>query len=237
MKPQLAALTLALFPLLQPHAAQADEAAIRQTFAERYPQVSVQSVAATPLPGLFEVYAGGQILYADEKAEHLVMGPLVETRTRTNLSQQRLEALSAVKFDRLPLDKAIPIVKGKGERKIAVFSDPDCPFCKRLEQDLAGMDNLTVYLFLLPLAELHPQAVALSKDIWCAEDRAQAWSAYMLAGKKPEAGRSCDHPVDAIAKLAGELGIQGTPAIILPNGRRLDGAVPAARLESLLKGS
>lgn len=220
-----------------PLAASADEAAIRQALAERYPQLLIKAVNPTPVAGLYEVYAGGQLLYADEKGDHLLMGPLVDTRSRLNLSQARLELLSTVNFGALPFDRAITLVKGKGERRIAVFSDPDCPYCKRLEQELASLDNLTVHLFLLPLPELHPQAVVLSRDIWCAADRAGAWRAYMLDGKRPEAGATCAAPVESIAGLARELGIHGTPAIILPDGRRIDGALPAARLEALLGGS
>lgn len=219
-------------------ASHADEAAIRQAFAERYAKMPpVKSVVATPIPGIYEVYAGGQLVYTDEKGDYLLIGSLVDTRSKANLTQQRMDAIKTVKFDSLPFDKAITLVKGKGERKIAVFSDPDCPFCKKLEKELANLDNLTVHLFLMPLAELHPQAVGIAKDIWCAEDRAKAWSAYMLEGKKPDSGKACDTPVEAIASLAGELGISGTPAIILSNGRRLEGAIPAAKLEAMLSGS
>ena len=230
---RLSLLLLALLPL----AVQADEAAIRKAFAERYAKMPVKSVTATPIPGLYEIYAGGQLLYADENGNHLLMGPLVDTQTRKNLTQERMQVLTAVKFDSLPLDQAISMVKGKGERKIAVFSDPDCPYCKRLEAELVKMDNLTVYLFLMPLADLHPNATAISKDIWCSADRAKAWSEYVLEGKKPESGKTCENPIDAIATLASNLGISGTPAIVLADGRRFDGAMPAAKLESILPKS
>jgi thiol:disulfide interchange protein DsbC len=227
---------LALVLVLLSVAAQAEEAAIRQAFGERYANMPIKSVTKAAIPGLYEIFAGGQILYSDATGDHILMGPLVHTRSRTNLTQQRLDVLKTVKFDSLPIDKAITVVKGKGERKIAVFSDPDCPFCRRLEKELAGLDNLTVHVFLLPLAELHPQAVEISRNMWCADDRAAAWSAYMLEGKKPEGSKNCDTPIEAIATLAGELGISGTPAIVLPSGRRVDGAVPAAKLEALLGG-
>lgn len=229
----LLALTLALLSL----AVQADEAAIRQAFREGNANVPIKSVTETAIPGLYEVFSGDHIVYSDAKGDHVLIGPLVNTRSRTNITQQRLDVLKSVKFDTLPLDKAIAIVKGKGERRIVVFSDPDCPFCRRLEKELAAIDNLTVYIFLLPLAELHPQAVEIARSIWCADDRAKAWSAYMLEGRKPDAGRDCATPIEAIAALAGELGISGTPAIVLPSGRRVDGAVPAAKLEALLGGS
>lgn len=227
------ALTLALLPL----AAQADEAAIRQALRERNGDMPIKSVTATAVPGLYEIYSDGQIFYSDATGDHVLIGSLVNTRNRTNLTQQRLEILKSVKFDALPLDKAITIVRGKGERRIAVFSDPDCPFCRRLEKELAGIENLTVHVFLLPLAELHPQAMEVARDIWCADDPAKAWSAYMLEGRKPESGRNCANPIESIAAVAGELGISGTPAIVLPNGRRVDGALPAAKLDALLGGS
>lgn len=217
-------------------AAQDAETTIRKAFAERYPRVPINSVTPTLIPGMYELWGGGQLFYVDQTGDYLLMGPLVDTRTRANLSQQRLAELTKVDFNSLPFDLAIPLVKGEGTRKLAVFSDPDCPFCKRLEKELAQMDDITVYLFLLPLAELHPQATQVATDVWCSGDRAGSWRAYLLEGKRPEGGKVCDTPLASISTLAGELGISGTPAIILPNGRRIDGAVPAAKLEALLAG-
>ena len=134
--------------------AHADEAAIRQAFAERYPHVAIKSVAVTAIPGLYEVFAGGQIVYADERGDYLLKGPLLDTREKLNVTERRLEVLKAVKFDTLPFEQSIAIKQGRGERRIAVFADPDCPFCRQLEKELARMDNLTVHVFLLPLAEL-----------------------------------------------------------------------------------
>jgi thiol:disulfide interchange protein DsbC len=230
--------SLFMLPLLVSLAlhAKADEAAIRQTLGERYPSLPIATVTATPLPGLYEVWAGGKLFYADEKGEHVLMGPLVETRGKTNLTQRRLAELRAVKFDSLPLDKALRIVRGAGERKLAVFSDPDCPFCKKLEQELAKVDNLTVHLFLYPLADLHPGAVAVARNVWCAADPAGSWRAYMLDGKAPAAAADCQAPLAEIADLAARLGIAGTPALIFQSGERVDGAVPAEQIEARLKG-
>ncbi len=228
----LTTLLLALFSL----AALADEAEIRKTLTERYQKMTINSVKETPVPGIYEVYSNGQIVYSDAKGEHLFIGPLVKTATRTNLTQERLADLNRVDFSKLPMDKAFTVVHGKGERHIAVFSDPDCPHCKKLERELGKVDNLTVHVFLMPLQELHPGALEISRNVWCAADRAQAWKAYMLEGKKPEAA-TCETPVDAIGQLAGELGIGGTPAIILSDGRRLSGAVPAKQIEEMLGGS
>lgn len=228
----LTTLLLALFSL----AALADEAEIRKTLSERYKKMNITSVKETPVPGIYEIFSSGQIVYSDAKGEHLFIGPLVKTATRTNLTQERMADLNRLDFSKLPMDKAFTVVHGKGERHIAVFSDPDCPHCRKLEKELDGVDNLTVHVFLMPLPDLHPNATAMARNIWCAPDRAQAWKDYMLEGKKP-AEVTCDSPVDAIADLAGQLGIGGTPAIVLSNGRRVDGAVPAKQLESMLSGS
>ncbi len=219
-------------------AAHADEATIRKHLAERYPGApAVIAVNPTPLPGLFEVYTDGRLLYTDGNADYLLMGPLIDTRARLNLTQMRLLELRTVAFDSLPLERSIKLVKGKGERRIAVFSDPDCPYCRELERELADIDNLTVHLFMLPLADLHPNAVGIARRIWCSPDPARAWQAYMLEGVAPAADASCPTPLAEVAELAVSLGINGTPAIVLPNGRIVPGAVSAARLQALLAGS
>lgn len=230
-------IALMLFALLS-LAARADEATIRKNLAERYPGApAIVAVNPTPLPGIFEVYTDDRLLYTDAHGDYLMMGPLIDTRARVNLSQQRLLELKAVKFDRLPFEHAFTLVKGKGERRIAVFSDPDCPYCKALERELEKLDNLTVYLFLLPLADLHPQAVGIAEAIWCAEDRARAWRAYMLEDIKPQGGKTCATPLADIARLAAKMNINGTPAIILPSGRILPGALSSDQLERLLGDS
>ena len=228
---RIAPLSLVLLTL----SAHADEAAIRKNLAERYPNApAIVAVNPTPLPGIFEVYTDNRLLYTDASGDYLMMGTLIDTRARVNLSQQRLLELKAVKFDSLPFEHAIKLVKGKGERQIAVFSDPDCPSCRELEKELAKLDNLTVHLFLMPLAELHPQAVGIAEAVWCAEDRASAWHGYMLENVKPVAEKACATPFTSIAKLAADMNINGTPAIILPNGRILLGAVSSGQLETLL---
>ncbi len=214
--------------------AQADETTIRNTLGERYLGIVIQSVTPSPMPGLWEVWTGDQLVYTDPTGEYLLIGSLVETRGKTNLTQKRLEALRAVKFDSLPLDKAVIIVKGKGERRLAVFSDPDCPFCRRLEQELAKIDNLTQYVFLYPLANLHPRAPEIARKVWCAHDRAEAWLAYMLEGRAPTAEAVCPAPLQEIAELAAGLGIEGTPVIFFDNGRRVDGYIPAHEIEAIL---
>lgn len=214
--------------------AHADEAAIRQTLTERYPRISIQTIAPSPVPGLFEVYANGQIIYVDKQADYLLAGPLKETRTQVNLTQQRLETLQTIDFSSLPLDKAILVQRGNGERRIAVFSDPDCPYCRALEKELAQLDNVSIYTFLYPLEDLHPGATEKADAIWCAQDRGAAWAAYMLHGKLDAPGKQCATPVQDLIKLGAQLGVQGTPAIFFSDGKRIEGALPVAEIEKQL---
>ncbi|MHB1188782.1 DsbC family protein [Thiobacillus sp.] len=223
-----------LLSLVIANTVHADDAAIRKTLTERFPGVVIQSISPTPLPGLFEVYANNSIIYVDKQGDYMLAGPLKDTQTKTNLTQKSLEALQTIDFASLPLDKAILSRHGKGERKLVVFSDPDCPYCQALEKELAKLDNVSIYTFLYPLEELHPGATAKADAIWCAPDRAQAWSTYMLNGKLDTPAVQCATPIQDISKLATQLGMQGTPAIVFSNGKRNEGSIPATEIEARL---
>ena len=209
---------------------------LRATLTERLPGLSVQSITKLPQLDLYEVVGrGNRIFYTDAKGEFGLMGNLIDLKTRTNLTQQRQDELNVVDFAQLPLDKAIVKVKGDGSRKIAIFTDPDCPFCKRLEQELAKVSNVTVYVFLFPLPQLHPDASRKARAVWCAPDRAKAWDALMLEGKEPAApGPECRDPIADLAKVAGAVGIQGTPGLVFANGKLVPGAISAEEIERLL---
>lgn len=229
-------LALPLFLFLLSSAAFAEEAAIKKTIEAKFPGAKVQSVTKTPYAGLYEVFMEGQILYSDAQANYLFMGAVLDVKSQKNLTEERLQKLTAVKFDTLPFDTAIKVVKGNGSRKIAVFADADCPFCKRFEQELTKVTNITVYTFLYPIDSLHPDSGKKSKQIWCASDRAKAWEEWMSKATLPKNDGSCDNPVAKTVELARKLGINGTPTIILSDGRRLPGAIPAEKLEELLGG-
>ncbi|MBN4667909.1 DsbC family protein [Pandoraea nosoerga] len=210
------------------------KAAVQKTLGADAP---IKSVARTPVPGLYEVAIGGEIIYADEKAQYVILGGnLVDTKTRQNLTEARQSELNKVDFAKLPFDRAIKYVKGNGARKIAVFSDPNCPYCKRFEDTLktSKLDNITVYTFLYPV--LGPDSDAKSKAIWCAPDRLKAWHDWMLDKKAPPtAGARCDDAaIEQNVALGRQFNVTGTPTIILADGRRLPGAVPAEELEKAL---
>ncbi|VVE16402.1 thiol:disulfide interchange protein [Pandoraea horticolens] len=210
------------------------KAAVQKTLGADAP---IKSVARTPIPGLYEVSIGGEIMYTDEKGQYVILGGnIIDTKTRQNLTEARQSVLNKVDFAKLPLDRAIKYVKGNGSRKIAVFSDPNCPYCKRFEDSLKNskLDNITVYTFLYPV--LGPDSDAKSKAIWCASDPLKAWHDWMLDKKAPptSSAKCDDNAVKQNVALGHEYNVTGTPTIILSDGRRLPGAVPAEQLEKEL---
>ncbi len=214
--------------------AQANESVIRKALTQQFPGANIASVTKTPYSGLFEVYLDGQLIYVDAKAQYVFAGDVIDLKNRANLTQARLNRLQAVKWDTLPLNNALKTVKGNGARKLVVFSDVDCPYCRKFEEELAKVDNITVYTFLYPVEGLHPQAVQISKQIWCAPDRNKAWNDYITRGTVPGNDGKCVNPVEATIALGSKLRVSGTPTIIFANGQRVPGMVPAAQLERLL---
>jgi thiol:disulfide interchange protein DsbC len=214
--------------------AQANEAVIRKALTQQFPGAQISSVTKTPYSGLFEVYLDGQLIYIDAKAQYVFTGDVIDLKNRANLTQARLNQLQAIKWDSLPLGNALKTVKGKGERKLVVFSDVDCPYCRKFEAELEKVDNITVYTFLYPIEGLHPKAVQASKQIWCAPDRNKAWDDYITRGSVPNNDGKCANPVDATIALGNKLKVSGTPTLFFVNGQRVPGMVPAAQLERLL---
>jgi thiol:disulfide interchange protein DsbC len=230
----LVALAAAVIAVSSAHA---DEAGVRKAFAAKFPKAQLQSVTKLPYLNLYELVVDNEVLYADEDFEYVIDGNIISTKNMTNLTEQRKRKLSAIDFNDLPLDLAFKRVKGKGERKLAVFSDPDCPFCKRVENDLAKLDNVTIYMFLYPIDSLHPKATEISKQIWCSPDRVKAWEDYMQRKVAPKADSSCANPVDKIVEYGRKKGINATPTLIMPGGERVPGAISATQIEEYLSGA
>ncbi len=219
----------------------ADEASIRSEIAKKFPKASLDSVTKTPHLGLYEVVVDGQMFYADENFNYLIDGSIIDTKSMTNVTAARQRELEEVKlrklafpFEQLPFDMAIKKVKGDGSRKIAVFSDPDCPYCKRLERDLEKVTDVTIYLFLFPIEQLHPKAPAVSRAIWCSSDPVKAWDEYMLKGVAPKAAGTCTNPVDKLVEFGIAKRITGTPTIFFADGKRVPGAIPVDQIEDIL---
>jgi thiol:disulfide interchange protein DsbC len=230
-------LLMGLMLLIFTSAALADEAAVRKAFQQAYPKIKLDSVTKTPYSGLYEVYAGGEIIYTDENFSFFIAeGRLIDLKTKSDVTSTRIDELSRIDFNVLPLDQAIKVVKGNGSRKLVVFSDPDCPFCKQLEQDeLSSITDVTIYTFLFPL-DRHPDAANKARAIWCAPDRSKAWTNWMLKGFLP-ASASCSTPVEKIAALGQKIGVNSTPTMFFADGSRLRGAAASEDIEKALNAA
>jgi thiol:disulfide interchange protein DsbC len=207
---------------------------VKQNLESRFPQAKVLEVQPTAIQGLYEVFMGTDIVYSDASGNYVLMGPLVDAQTHKNLTEVRLDERSKVDFSTLPLGRAIKIVKGNGSRQFAVFSDPDCPYCQQLEKNLLSVTDVTMYVFLYPIASLHPQAATKAHAIWCAPDRAEAWSQWMHEKKLPAEATCGGDPIDELQKLADTLHINSTPTMFFANGRRVRGAIETTELEKAL---
>ncbi len=200
----------------------ADQAQIKRDIENRFPGVKVDSVVKTPYFGLYEILIGGELLYTDEKVTYLFNGSIIDAQTRRNLTEERQQKLSAINFDDLPLDLALKQVRGSGRRIVAVFSDPNCPYCRTLDRQLMQMQDVTIYTFLYPI--LRQDSVDKAKAIWCSRDRAKAYYDWMLSNKAPIGPANCSTPVDKILALGERLGIRATPTSFVVSGQRVMGA-------------
>ncbi len=213
--------------------ATAQEADIRKALAERIPQMDkIDEVRPTPMAGLYEVRIGTDLFYTDAKGNYVIQGELIDSKARRNLTEDRINKLTAVNFSALPLKDAITIVRGDGKRKVAVFEDPNCGYCKRFERDMQNVNNVTVYLFLYPI--LSPDSAEKSRNIWCAKDKAGAWQDHMVRDKHA-ATASCDtSALQRNLAFGKKYKITGTPTVIFANGTRVPGAIGAQEVEKRL---
>jgi len=207
------------------------EQALKAELRKQLPDANVDSVRKTPYGNLYEVVAGGEIFYTDEKATFILLGPIIDLKNRENVTDARLRQVNAVKFDQLDFKNAIKIVRGNGSRKLAIFEDPNCGYCKRFERDLLGVNDVTIFVFLYPILSL--DSVEKSRAVWCAPDRGKAWLDMMTRDTVLPSG-NCSAPIEENLAFGREKKIQGTPTIIFENGERVPGAMPAAEIEKRL---
>jgi thiol:disulfide interchange protein DsbC len=222
---------------VQPRLETADEARVHKLVEPRMGNgVKVDAVQKTGYGGLYEVRTGGDIFYTDANARYMFVGKVVDLSTLQDLTRARADQLAAIRFADLPLEMAIKTVKGNGQRVMAVFEDPNCPYCRKLHETLRQVDNVTVYTFLLPI--LSDDSAAKAKNIWCAPDRSSAWREWMLDAKAaPGAPSACPTPNDQVLALGRKLHVQGTPTIYFADGSRSGSGFDVATLEAKLRSA
>ncbi|HXR57974.1 MAG TPA: DsbC family protein [Burkholderiales bacterium] len=215
----------------------AQEQKIREALEPRL-GVKVEGVQPSPLPGIYEVRLqtldGPKIVYSDEKGSYVFTGRLIDVKAERDLTEERLQKLSTIEFSQLPLDLAVKVQRGNGKRVLAMFSDPYCPYCRRLEQTLLQIDDLTVYVFMYPV--IRPDLADHSRAVWCSKDRAKAWI-ELAANEKPKvptASASCANPVDKVLELGRSLRVNGTPTLYFANGEKASGGMEIGALRKKL---
>jgi thiol:disulfide interchange protein DsbC len=214
-----------------------DEATVRKG-AEAFlgEDMKIEGIGRAGFLNLWEIRVatpeGTRLMYTNDEATHFFLGTVFEGKTQTDLTELRMRKLNSVRFADLPLGQAFKIVRGKGTRQFAYFSDPRCPYCKKFDQELVKMDDITVHVFMLPI--ISPESGPLSRAIWCSPDRAKAWQDLMLKDIKPTANGNCPNPIDRNLELGKKLRVNGTPTLVFADGQRLSGWRPAPQLSQLL---
>ncbi len=210
------------------------EANIKRLLESRMrPGTVIDGVTRTPFFGLFEVRVGGEVIYTDERVTYLFHGNVLDGKTMENLTQERIDKLSAIRFDDLPVASSIKQVNGSGKRKLAYFADPNCGYCKKFEREtLAKIPDATIYIYLYPI--LSPDSVVKSKAVWCSADKLKSWNDWMLRGQPPSGSGACDNPIESVQALGQKMRVNATPTLFLANGRRIPGAISLAQLEAAI---
>lgn len=208
-----------------------EAAAVKAQLETKFPGATVSNVAKSPYFGLYEARFDDRMVYTDAKVTFVLVGSIYDANTKQNLTEVRLRQLSHVAWESLPLDLAFKRVRGNGTRKLAIFSDADCPYCKRLESEIQQLDDVTIYTFLYPIDQLHPDAARKSTLIWCAPDRAVAWNEYFDSGKLPDNKGDCATPIQETARLGERMRVTATPTLVFADGSVVPGAIPLDQLQ------
>lgn len=194
----------------------------------------VDDVSNTPMQNILEVRIGNELIYTDSEALYVIVeGRMIDLKSSKDITKGRLEKIQTIDFSTLPLELAIKTQTESGDadnKKIVVFEDPYCSYCKKYRVTLEKIKNLTIYTFLLPI--LSEDSVEVSRKIWCSNDRARAWTDFMIKGKQPNnIKEDCEFPKKNLMALGKKLGINATPTSYLISGKRISGAVSKESLE------
>jgi thiol:disulfide interchange protein DsbC len=215
-------------------AAYADETAVRERLMKNHPQLGqVDQVNKSPVSGLYEVVTPDHLFYTDEEGNYLINGVIWDLRTMHNITEERERKVYAIDFKTLPFDLAIKEVKGNGKRKMMIFTDPNCGYCKKLEAELQKVDNVTIYRLMFPIFE---GSDVKARNVWCTKNKTKTWTDMMLDGVMPPAATDpkCTYPVAKAKEWGEKLRVNGTPAIFFADGTKNPGALPAEDIEKAL---
>lgn len=205
---------------------------VKANLKQQHPNLDIQNIQATEMRGIYSGSMQGQVVYLNEDAKHIMAGSMIRLSDQQNLTKALLVQQNSIDWKKLPLQDALKTVRGTGKRQLAIFSDPNCPYCKQLEVELKKLNDVTIYTFILPLKA---QSVRPSQQVYCEANPAQAWEDLIAKGLSPRTSQSCVNPIQRNLKLAQSLGLNGTPAIIFSNGFKVMGAYPAAQIEQIFK--
>ncbi|MDN5512059.1 DsbC family protein [Acinetobacter sp.] len=205
---------------------------VKSNLSKQYPKLKIENIQTTEMKGIYSGSMDGQVVYLNEEAQHILVGSMFRLTDQKNLTKDLMLKQNSIDWKKLPLQDAVKTVRGNGKRQIAIFSDPNCPYCKKLETELSKLNDVTIYTFIYPIKT---QSVAVSKQVFCEKDPALAWSNLIAKGIQPASKQTCANPVDRNLALGKSLGLNGTPAIIFSNGFKVMGAYPAQEIEQIWK--
>ena len=205
---------------------------VKAKLAQQYPNVKINNLQTTEMQGLYSGTLDNQIVYVNEDVQHIFIGSMIRLKDQHNLTKDLVNQKKTVDFKALPLNDAVKTVRGNGKRQLAIFSDPNCPYCKVLEGNLVKLNDVTIYTFIYPIKA---QSILPSKQVWCSSNKEYAWKSLIQSGIKPIAAANCETPIDRNLELGKKLGLHGTPAIIFSNGHVAMGAYPADEIEKIWK--
>ncbi|WP_426455647.1 DsbC family protein [Acinetobacter sp. KB005] len=204
---------------------------VRENIKKQYPNLKISNIQKTEMTGLYSANLDQQIIYVGEDGQHMFVGSMIRLKDQKNLTKDLVLGQNSIDWNQLPLKDAIKTVKGSGQHVLAVFSDPNCPYCKQLEPELDKLKDVTIYTFIYPLK---PQSIVVSRQVWCAPNQSYSWKKLIQQGVKPTV-TSCANPIDRNLELGKKLGFNGTPTLIFANGFKLVGARSAEEIQAVWK--
>ncbi len=223
---------LAALALVTPLASAAELGAqdVKAMIGKTFPGVQVDTVQDAPMPGFYEVVVGTRVVYVSDDGKYVLLGDLIDTEKRENLSELRRAELTSVKLAEVSPERMIVIAPDQPQRFITVFTDVDCPYCSRFHRDVPALNDagVAVHYLLFPRTGVGSKSFERAVGVWCADDPVAMMGIAKAGGEV--APKECDNPVRDHLALGRAVGVQGTPAIFLDDGTMIPGYLPPDRL-------